>query len=90
MSFTIDQLVGINELEADWLSVRPNPFSDQIVVSSKKQGQLELFDLAGKMVGSYQFDGNQVFDVSTLPAGTYLAVAISGPLRKQFKLVRIP
>jgi hypothetical protein len=58
-----------------WLSVYPNPTSDNAIIEWKNEDEstIEIFDLNGKLIWSAQIKGSRtVFNTSHLSAGNYL------------------
>ena len=66
--------VGIGEVDADIvLSVWPNPATERIHVEVSDAVEARLFDLTGRLVGSYQFQqGTNIVDLSGLNEGVYI------------------
>lgn len=77
--------------------VYPNPssgqFSIDIALTENVPGVFELYDLTGRLVGSWQFIGGQgkyTFDASFLPSGTYIYRAgAAGEMLKSDRLIII-
>jgi hypothetical protein len=68
-----DVTVGLNE-DAYAFTVYPNPASDKLVVSANDGlKSVVLLDMRGQIVEKKNFEGQDVeFDLSALPAGSYL------------------
>jgi hypothetical protein len=74
-------LVGINELEEiSGVSVYPNPFSDEINVSLKKDDNLRLvlYNDAGKQILDKHIEKSAILNTRYLITGFYLIVFYSG------------
>lgn len=71
---TIDSIPtsGINPLEADGLTLSPNPTdgSVQILGLQAEVATIEVLDTKGRVLQT--FNGTSAFNVSTLPSGTYV------------------
>lgn len=71
---TIDSIPtsGINPLEADGLTLSPNPTdgSVQILGLQAEVATVEVLDTKGRVLQT--FNGTSAFNVSTLPSGTYV------------------
>jgi hypothetical protein len=68
-----------------WLSVYPNPTSDNATIEWKNEGEntIEIFDLNGKMIWSTQQNGTKtVLNTSNLSNGNYLVKVTSKITRK--------
>ncbi|MEO9803148.1 MAG: putative Ig domain-containing protein [Reichenbachiella sp.] len=66
-------ITGIDDNQADALTVYPNPTQNAISFSKPVQGSLSLIDGHGRVV--YQLDGTQpidMVDLSALPGGHYI------------------
>lgn len=66
--------VGIGAVDADIvLTVWPNPATERIHVEVSDAVEARLFDLTGRLVGSYQFQqGTNIVDLSGLNEGVYM------------------
>lgn len=61
--------IDVNKLT---VSVYPNPVSDVLYVTTDKQAEVRIFDIAGRVVANEKYTTSGV-NVSALPAGTYFA-----------------
>lgn len=65
--------VSLNENQNSTVHVFPNPFVENLTISSKEEQYIELFDLDGKLLFSTALkSGVQAIELSTLSAGIYL------------------
>jgi hypothetical protein len=72
---------GLQPLYPPSFRISPNPVSSwlNIVYQSGEDAFLRLFDINGKQVAAgslYHYFRNRLFDVSSLPAGVYLASVV--------------
>lgn len=75
---TTGAAVGINQEQANTISIYPNPTNDFIFTSYElRESNYEVLDVNGKIVLEGKTNGNRI-DVSKLPAGTYLLKTTSG------------
>ena len=66
---------SIKEEDLNEVKIHPNPSSGHLVLklpSQQKLYNIELFDLAGKIHGSYNTIGDGEFDLSELHGGYYI------------------
>jgi hypothetical protein len=64
---------GTTLINAEQISVYPNPFTNRIVVKSDKTQTLKLFTVSGQCVANHQIsEGENCIDTSTLPRGLYI------------------
>lgn len=71
----LDCTSGIKETAfAPQISLYPNPASGQVNISTQQPGpvNLRVLNLVGQTIATRQFTGNLLYDVSALPAGSYL------------------
>lgn len=63
------------EIKNDYLEIRvyPNPTKDFIYIQSEIQlyGELEIFDMSGKLIFKQKLEESERIDVSSLESGTY-------------------
>jgi len=65
-------LVSAEETTSLEFSVYPNPSSSIITVSGLTSGEVDIYDVTGRVVYSAALAQKTSIDVSSLPAGTYL------------------
>lgn len=70
VTLTTSQNLGVNAAEEQCLVVYPNPTSG--IVCIEADGEVCLYDMVGHHVMSSRVHGRATFDLSSLPAGTYL------------------
>ncbi|MBC7777127.1 MAG: T9SS type A sorting domain-containing protein [Phycisphaerae bacterium] len=73
--------------KAPFLNIFPNPTSDKIYLS-ENTGQLQVFDLEGKIVLSKNASRASELDVSTLPSGLYFLEIVVNGQRQVAKFVK--
>jgi hypothetical protein len=82
------------ELNSSNISLFPNPGNGEFTISSAvafQNGQLQIFDIDGKLVGSYSFKGQKTsLSLTELKEGVYFyAIVQSGNVLKRDKVVII-
>jgi hypothetical protein len=69
----MSSIVGIEELQGKKIRTYPNPASNYVMVLSSDKGNLEIFDISGKLMYSTAiFNPTQVVDISLLNKGVYI------------------
>ena len=75
---TVNAVIRINsldEIEADWLKVYPNPSSTFVTIESdlSKSTQVRIFSATGALIQSFELQAvsQQIIDVSELASGSY-------------------
>ncbi len=64
---------GIDENATQNLKVYPNPATDMVTVSAGQAGKLNVFDLTGKMINTFDLhNGDNILSVSGLQKGMYI------------------
>lgn len=83
-------LTSANEISQNQLSVFPNPFTDQIVVSGiNNEANAVLTDISGKIAGNYILKNNQpITGLNQLKAGVYLLKVTQGDRQFVSKVVK--
>jgi hypothetical protein len=76
-------IVGVEELASETLSVYPNPFQNQIRVNV--DGALAIYDLSGKMVKREMVEAGNAVSVNELKSGIYF-VKVGSSVQKIVKL----
>lgn len=61
--------IDVNKLT---VSVYPNPVSEVLYVTTDKQAEVRIFDIAGRVVANENYTASGI-NVSALPSGTYFA-----------------
>ncbi|MEI6577094.1 MAG: T9SS type A sorting domain-containing protein [Bacteroidota bacterium] len=75
----ISSIVGMEELQGQKLSIYPNPASDYVQVLSNGKGDLNIYDMTGKLVLSSKINSpTEVIDISKLSKGIYILRTING------------
>ncbi len=70
---TIDNLVGLINVEKVGLNVYPNPSTDHILLTGVKQGDhIEIVDVRGGLVKAVQMGESGLIDVSNFNSGIYV------------------
>ncbi|MEO8234982.1 MAG: T9SS type A sorting domain-containing protein, partial [Flavobacterium sp.] len=71
------------------LSVFPNPFTEQFVISSEKEATVEIFNVIGKQIGNQKINlGENVVDLSSHPAGMYFVKLTTENGSKTIKMIK--
>jgi len=83
---TVPIASGLDVLGAEAAIIYPNPVKDVLNVSSSDVKKIEIFNLSGKSVKSFQLKGSQV-DVSELAKGVYV-VRLIGSTTAMSKFVK--
>jgi hypothetical protein len=83
-------LTSVDELQQNQLSVFPNPFNEQIVVSGLNGvAQATLTDISGKTIGQYTVNNNQsIGGLDQLKSGVYLLKVTDGKNQFVSKLIK--
>ena len=71
----IDNTLGIGEVKANEaeLTLYANVVTSEITISAQEAGVLNLFSVSGNLICKYDVKaGDNVIDVTNLPAGVYL------------------
>jgi hypothetical protein len=74
----------------NWVTVFPNPVSNDVIIRSAVQAQMEIFDAVGKqMVGPVELKAGNEFKIDTQrwPLGRYIIVFVNGLQRWTSQLV---
>ena len=67
-------IAGIKEINGEKINMYPNPASDYVMLLSNGNGNLEIFDITGKIVYTSKINKNtQYIDVSSFEKGYYIA-----------------
>lgn len=73
-------------------SVYPNPFQEELNILSKEQSitQVQLYDLAGKLIQEEKVNNQNSFSLKTnsLPSGTYLITIFSDKGKESYKVIK--
>lgn len=73
-------------------TVYPNPFQEELNILSKEQSitQVQLYDLAGKLIQEEKVNNQNSFSLKTnsLPSGTYLITIISDKGKESYKVIK--
>lgn len=93
MKFTASSITGINEIALPQFSIYPNPVTDMLYVSPKKQlsanALVAIIDLQGRVIREEKLSQNNgaviPLDVSSLARGVYL-VKLNGQVQRFVKL----
>lgn len=91
--WTVSTVTGINEMAAPQFSIYPNPVTDMLYVSPKKQltanALVAIIDLQGRVIREEKLSQNNgaviPLDVSSLAQGVYL-VKFNGQVQRLVKL----
>lgn len=83
---TCEEMVGTLENTSDNIAIYPSPTHDVLHFRNVNgQHNVKVYALDGRMVMSFQINGNQSIDISDLPSGMYL-VNIGCTTLKMMKL----
>ncbi|KAA1243548.1 fibronectin type III domain-containing protein [Aquimarina sp. RZ0] len=83
VSFTIDNVLGVEEVYDDQISIVPNPNTGKFVIKNRSQknlNEVHIFDLTGKLVYKEvlsQFETEKEIQLDAPEAGMYLVRIIS-------------
>jgi hypothetical protein len=87
---------GIQNAVGTEISLFPNPATDQCLISfgdirEQSLQQVDLYDLAGKLIASQKYSGQQVIsmDLKNFETGVYFVNITNGQLVERKKLVKI-
>ena len=79
VTVTVNACVGLSSNHTDAFNIYPNPFQDQLEISSHIRFKLTLYDLHGRLVYTGEgTSGINAFDLSYLAGGAY-ALVIQSP-----------
>ncbi|MBR1549181.1 MAG: choice-of-anchor J domain-containing protein [Bacteroidales bacterium] len=71
--YVAPQPIGIEDIDLAIEAVWPNPATDRVNVAVSRSVEAQLFDLSGRMVGSYRLlEGNNVIDLASFAEGVYM------------------
>ena len=88
---TVLQVLGVSELEKETVKIYPNPTADFVYVklnSKSKIDEVEIFDLAGRLVLKTKLQSDQL-DLRALKQGVYM-VTFKNPDLKPIKIIKKP
>ena len=91
---TVTATLSVEEIAGakNQFTVFPNPFYDEINITSKskKIRDVELLDFSGKLIKQTSVNNlsDYVLKVENLPTGTYLLVVVSENGRESFKVIK--
>ena len=90
MEFTVDQIITVVETETVQIQSYPNPFSDQMTISSDHQIQgVQVYTLTGSLVESVAGGATKIISLGqNLDAGIYLIEIHSGGEIVREKIVK--
>lgn len=76
ISYTMPLVSGVEETLADddCLTIYPNPVCSGLNVIAPGAGELSVLSMSGACVARYDVEPTSTVDVSSLPAGVYIAV----------------
>ena len=86
----VDIITGIESLDANQISIYPNPASGYVTITSHDElGRVELYDTSGSLKGTWISDTphSLTIDTHALPDGLYLISLHIGPVQKSFKVI---
>ena len=91
LEFQCNGTTNITELESDRsIQLYPNPSNEVINFAGLQQlAEVLIFDLFGKQVGKYLWDGNAL-NVEDLNFGNYIIVVKNKQVCKTFKFLKLP
>ncbi len=69
-NLTINKSTGLSENTMSGITVYPNPMVDQLHVKGES-GIIEIYDVAGKSVLTFNYSGDTTIEVSDLSSGSY-------------------
>jgi hypothetical protein len=67
---------AIEEEISETVQLFPNPVSDILTITTEFELQIEMFDMTGKLVDSFNAAGSKSYDCSHLGTGIYMIRAI--------------
>lgn len=88
---TVLQVLGVSELEKETVKIYPNPTADFVYVklnSKSKIDEVEIFDLAGRLVLKTKLQSDQL-DLRSLNSGNYI-ISFKNPDLKPIKVIKKP
>lgn len=88
---TVLQVLGVSELEKETVKIYPNPTADFVYVklnSKSKIDEVEIFDLAGRLVLKTKLQSDQL-DLRSLNQGVYM-ITFKNPDLKPIKIIKKP
>ena len=69
---------GVDEIKGNSISIYPNPTSDYFIANTSGNGQLELFDITGKLVLKRNISKtSETYDIRNLTKGVYVVKVTS-------------
>ncbi|MCB0847258.1 MAG: T9SS type A sorting domain-containing protein, partial [Bacteroidetes bacterium] len=79
------------EMEENVFQIFPNPSQGtlQVYTDIQESGELRILDVHGREVLNRQIMGNEILDISHLPAGYYTVQVLWDQKISQQKLVRL-
>ena len=63
-------------------------FNDQLYISDTENGTVEMYNLIGNKVNSFNTNGNSITSMSDLPTGIYLVNYTKGMTTKTYKVIK--
>jgi hypothetical protein len=80
--------VSVGEANAHFVSISPNPVSDELHIFSEGQYHLRVTDVAGKLIHEANGYDNYLIDVSSWSDGMYFLTMTSGKNSDTVKLLK--
>lgn len=90
-TITVNACTGINEINAEGISIYPNPFSTMLTISRAAQGEVtvNIFDSEGRLVMSKQTSGTRIeIETSGLSNGIYSLQLVDAAGVKTFRVAK--
>ncbi len=87
-TFNVNAYLGLGDVKANEVSVYPNPFEANVILTSaKRMDNISVLDITGKVIFNEKVDGfSKNLDLSNVSQGTYLVRISSG---SEVSIVRI-
>lgn len=84
----VEVCVGIQQWQLnDPLNVYPNPFNNQLTISNA-YGEVQLFNIVGKLMLSQQAEGETVIATDSFEPGIYLLI-VKDPQKGERKVIKV-
>lgn len=84
--FTVNEILGTDDLTKNGIKVYPNPAAHELTVQSQSGGEVKIFDVNGRF--QMKSELNETIDISALESGIYFLVINNGKGESVTRIVK--